>query len=104
LKVGRRVVTPVFRAAMAPTHPKPQGNIIIDGSCGDQTIGFIEYFQEQMLLRRRGAELNGQVAPKGTAGMTTMTLLNVSLEVILDPWMLTPTYGFPRELQNSFYY
>jgi hypothetical protein len=104
LKVGRRVATPVFRATIAPTHPKPEGNIIIDGSCGDQTIGFIEYFQEQMLLRRRGIELNGQVAPQGTAGTTTMRLLNASLEIIPDPWMLTQVYGFPRELQNSFYY
>jgi len=104
LKVGRRVATPVFRATIAPTHPKPEGNIFIDGICGDQTISFIEYFQEQMLLRRRGVELNGQVAPQGTAGTTTMRLLNASLEVIPDPWMLTQALGFPRELQNAFYY
>jgi len=101
---GRRVVTPVFRATIAPTHPKPQGSIVIDGICGDQTIGFIEYFQEQMQPRRRGIELNGQVAPQETAGTTTMTLLNASLEVVPDPWMLTQVLGFPRDLQNSFYF
>src|SRR5262249_31043053 len=62
---GMRVATPatpVFRATPARlSHPKPQGDIVIDGICGDQTIGFIEYFQEQMQLKYPGAELNGQV-------------------------------------------
>src|SRR6266699_1679 len=48
---GQRVATPLFRVTTAtPTHLRPQGNIFIDGVCGDQTIGFIEYFQEMMRL------------------------------------------------------
>jgi hypothetical protein len=46
VRQGGRVATPatsVFRATPARlTHPKPQGDIVIDGVCGDQTIGFIE--------------------------------------------------------------
>jgi len=99
---GLHVATPLFRATTATsTHPKPQGNIVIDGICGDQTIGFIEYFQERMQLQQLGAELNGQVAPYGTQGTTTMKLLNYPLNEDLiklgDP-------SFPRELTSSFYY
>ncbi len=101
---GLRVATPVFRAPPSGTYPKPQGDIIIDGICGDQTIGFIEYFQEQMQLARRGVELNGQVVPWGTLGTTTMSLLN---EGLLHSPGYGPLYimgGFPMELKSLFYY
>jgi len=100
---GLRVATPLFRATPAtPTHPKPQGHIVIDGICGDQTIGFIEYFQEQMQLAGFGVELNGQVAPYGTAGTTTMQLLND--KVPEEPRKMWRTGIYPRELMNSFYF
>ena len=104
---GLRVATPSFRGpATMPTlrggtHPKPQGDIIIDGFCGDQTIGFIEYFQEQMRLAGFGVELNGQVAPYGTTGTTTMALLS---EAAMDPWKLWNCGYWPQELTNSVYY
>src|ERR1700745_3047121 len=44
---GLRVATPVAGVTTGTlTHPKPPGDIVIDGICGNQTIGFIEYFQE----------------------------------------------------------
>jgi hypothetical protein len=95
---GLRVATPVFRqTTVTPTHPKPAGSIVIDGICGNQTIGFIEYFQEQMQLAGVGVELNGQVAPLGTMGTTTMWLLNETM-----PWGLGIFY--PGELRSCFYY
>jgi hypothetical protein len=100
---GLRVATPLFRATIAtPTHPKPQGSIVIDGICGDQTIGFIEYFQEQMQLAGFGIELNGQVAPYGTTGTTTMQLLNDKLAE--EPRKLWRTSFYPQELTSSFYF
>jgi hypothetical protein len=103
---GLRVTTPVLRATTAmPTHPRPQGQIFIHGICGDQTIGFIEYFQEMMGLRNVGVELNGQVAPL-TKATKTMMLLNLTPDKIYDgPWSLGQTTdAFPQELNNSFYY
>jgi len=101
---GLRVATPVPQPAIgpaigAPTHPKPQGNIVIDGICGNQTIGFIEYFQEQMQALRVGVELDGRVAPQGTAGTTTMILLNIG-----PPWTLGQNAAFPNELKSSLYF
>jgi len=102
---GLRVATPLFRATTSmPTHPQPQGSIVIDGICGDQTIGFIEYFQEQMQLRGVGVELNGQVAPLGTIGTTTMALLNDALGGGSMPWKLWNCGYWPQELMNSVYY
>jgi hypothetical protein len=100
---GLRVATPLFRATTAtPTHPKPQGSIVIDGICGDQTIGFIEYFQEQMRLAGFGVELNGQVAPYGTTGTTSMQLLNDKLSE--EPRKMWRTSIYPQELMSSFYF
>lgn len=108
---GLRVATlasPAYRAlgtTLSGTHPKPQGEIIIDGICGDQTIGFIEYFQEQMQLVRVGHELSGQVVPMGPGGTKTIDLLN---EVVRRssgrPWMLDQSSAYPKELSNSFYF
>ena len=100
---GRRVVTPVFRATIAPTHPKPQGSIVIDGICGDQTIGFIEYFQEQMQLKFQEVELNGQVVPWRIMGALTIGLLNGGLSHLPQPPMLNQFGAFPDELWDSFY-
>ena len=99
------MATPLFRVTTAtPTHLRPQGNIFIDGVCGDQTIGFIEYFQEMMRLRgEAGAELNGQVAPLGTKATTTMKLLNYTPDKIGLPRTLGQSDAFPQELNNSFY-
>ena len=102
LKVGRRVATPVFRATIAPTHPKPEGNIFIDGICGDQTISFIEYFQEQMLLRRRGVELNGQVAPQGTAGTTTNATAQRVIGGYSRPMDAHPSPWVPQRAPERF--
>ena len=103
---GLRVATPatpVFRATTARlTHPKPQGRIIIDGICGDQTIGFIEYFQEQMQLAGLGVELNGQVAPYETTGTTTMRLLNDTMSTV--PRALAQGFYYAQELKRCFYY
>jgi hypothetical protein len=102
---GLRVATPVAGAkTVTPTHPRPQGNIVIDGFCGNQTIGFIEYFQELMKLHGVGAELNGQVAPLGTIGTTTMALLNDALGGGSMPWKLWNCGYWPQELMNSVYY
>ena len=103
---GMRVAIPVFRSqpTLSGTHPKPQGDIVIDGICGDQTIGFIEYFQEQMQVRTLGGELNGQVVPWSTSGATTLSLLNRALLYIAQPPMLNKYGAFPfMELRNSFY-
>jgi hypothetical protein len=102
---GLRVATPVAGVATATlTHPKPQGDIIIDGVCGDQTIGFIEYFQEVMKLNGAGRELNGQVAPQWTIGTTTMYRLNYIAANHVNPWNLGESNAFPQELKTSFYY
>jgi hypothetical protein len=101
---GLRVATPVAGVRATLTHPKPQGDIVIDGICGDQTIGFIEYFQEQMQLARRGVELNGQVAPYGTAGTTSMQLLSEGLLYTEGYGPLYIMGGFPNELKSLFYY
>ncbi len=88
------------------THPKPQGNIIIDGICGDQTIGFIEYFQEQMRLRVGVFEVDGQVAPQTPeAGANTiMRTLNAPVYYSLaEPRLLAQCIGFPPELMTSFF-
>jgi len=61
---GLRVATPLFRATTR-AHPKPEGQIVIDGICGDQTIGFIEYYQESMQLRNEGWGRTQR--PSGTA-------------------------------------
>jgi hypothetical protein len=98
---GLRVATPIFRTP-TPTHPKPQGSIVIDGICGNQTIGFIEYFQEQMQLAGYGVELNGLVAPYGSPGTTTMKLLNDNLSE--DPRKLWKATFYPRELWNCFFF
>jgi len=101
------VGTPVLRKAPDPlqliTHPKPPGNIILDGICGDQTIGYIEWFQEEMQLARLGKELNGQVAPWQMGGPTTMSLLNHVLKLSPKPWILELSGLYPIELQSSFY-
>ena len=104
LRVATPVVGTVHEQSLSGSHPKPQGNIIIDGICGDQTIGFIEYFQEQMQLRRIGVELNGQVVPQQIRGTTTMSLLNETLRRLGQPWMLDQSGAFPKELANSFYF
>jgi hypothetical protein len=102
-RVTRRVATPVFRAAPpSGTHPKPEGDIIIDGICGDQTIGFIEYFQEQMQLAGYGVELNGQVVRLGI-GRGTMSLLNDGLQTLPLPLLLYEISVFPAELWSLFY-
>jgi len=75
---------------------------VLDGICGDQTIAFIEYFQEQAQLRRVGVELNGQVAPYGTAGTTTMGLLNETLKTLAFPGILGGLC--PWELREAFYF
>jgi len=106
---GMRVATPVFRsqATSKPTlsgaHPKPQGDIVIDGICGDQTIGFVEYFQEQMQLKFQEVELNGQVVPWRIMGALTIGLLNGGLSHLPQPPMLNQFGAFPDELWDSFY-
>ncbi len=101
--------TPVFRsqATSKPTlsgaHPKPQGDIVIDGICGDQTIGFVEYFQEQMQLKFQEVELNGQVVPWRIMGALTIGLLNGGLSHLPQPPMLNQFGAFPDELWDSFY-
>jgi hypothetical protein len=103
---GLRVATPVAGAPTAATltHRRPQGNIYIDGVCGDQTIGFIEYFQEVMKVSGYGNELNGQVAPQWTIGTTTMYQLSSIATRHVNPWNLGESNAFPQELKTSFYY
>ncbi len=103
---GLRVATPAAGVTTgAPARPRPQGNIYIDGFCGDQTIGFIEYFQAMMQLKQVGAiELNGQVAPQGTPAAKTMYMLNATLNALTKPWVLTQSDAFPQELRDSFYF
>jgi len=106
VRPGLRVATPVFRSPFTSkplSHPKPQGDIVIDGICGDQTIGFIEYFQEQMQLKYPGAELNGQVVPWKIMGALTIGLLNGGLSHLAQPPMLSQFRAFPDELWDSFY-
>ncbi len=107
---GMRVATPVFRSqatskpTLSGTHPKPQGDIVIDGICGDQTIRFIEYFQEQMQLYKfQECELNGQVVPWRIMGALTIGLLNSGLSHLAQPPMLNQFGAFPNELWDSFY-
>jgi hypothetical protein len=101
---GLRVATPVA-GVPTPARPRPQGNIYIDGFCGDQTIGFIEYFQAMMLLKQVGAiEVNGQVGPQGIAAVKTMYMLNATLNALTRPWVLTQSDAFPPELRDSFYF
>jgi hypothetical protein len=106
---GMRVATPVLRSqatskpTLSGTHPKPQGDIVIDGICGDQTIGFIEYFQEQMQLYKfQECELNGQVVPWKMQALT-MPLLNHGLRIQPQAPMLDRFRAFPQELWDSFY-
>ncbi len=100
---GLRVATPLFRATTR-AHPKPEGQIVIDGICGDQTIGFIEYYQESMQLRNEGwGELNGQVAPLWNIATKTMARLNFQPSR-LTPGTLAQSDAFPQELNNSFYF
>ena len=100
------MATPVFTAPPSGTYPKPQGDIVIDGICGDQTIGFIEYFQEQMQLRGIGKELSGQVVPQGPGGTKTIELLNEVLRRWSPgkPWVLSQSAMYPHELDSSFYF
>jgi len=102
---GLRVATPVA-GATTPARPRPQGNIIIDGICGDQTIGFIEYFQAMMMLKQVSAiEINGQVGTEGsTAATKTMYMLNATVNALTRPWVVTQSDAFPYQLRDSFYF
>jgi hypothetical protein len=104
---GLRVATPVAGVTTAtPARPRPQGNIYIDGGCGDQTIGFIEYFQARVQNPKAHIDLNGQVAPYGTPGNDTMILLNYAMETALLPYPYYQLYkndAYPQELSKSFY-
>jgi hypothetical protein len=103
---GLRVATPVAGAkTVTPTHPRPQGNIVIDGICGNQTIGFIEYFQELMKLHGVGTEFNGQVAPArpNLWGTTIYWLNTYGTNYVTRPWKLRESDAFPQELKNSFH-
>jgi hypothetical protein len=81
-------------------HPKPDGDIAIDGIVGPQTISFIEYFQEAM-ARVGDCETNGQVAPLRTKFTSTLPRLNEILSAGLGDkaWFLPSVAGFPMELK-----
>jgi len=78
--------------------------IVIDGYCGPQTIGFIEFFQNDM--RQRGAVIavTGLVAPRGVQGENTLSVMNDMLRRSRLSWYLPDAAGFPRELKNYFYF
>lgn len=85
-------------------HPKPDGDIVIDGIVGPQTISFIDYFQEAMARAYIFCDTNGQVAPLRTRiEKSTFTL--VTLNEILSrglgdrAWTLYSVPGFPMELK-----
>jgi len=107
VRPGMRAAIPVVMAPTtfrpAGTHPKPQGGIVIDGICGDQTIGFIENFQGQVQLKYPGAELNGQVVPWKIMGALTMAMLNHGLPQGANPPLLDTLGPLPDELWDSFY-
>jgi len=100
---GLRVATPAA-GAQTPARPRPQGRIVIDGFCGDQTIGFIEYFQAEMVLGLyQGVEINGQVARMETR-VTTMEMLHIyGTGEFASPFLLGQSNAFPQELRNFIY-
>jgi hypothetical protein len=105
---GLRVATPVAAATTGTlTHPKPPGDIVIDGICGNQTIGFIEYFQE-VTQRNPVASIvvNGQVVPQGTPGtyIGTMYMLNKTVTELTQLSKFYQSAAFPQELKSSFYF
>ena len=78
--------------------------IVIDGYCGPQTIGFIEFFQNDMLQRGTVIAVTGLVAPRGMPGENTLSVMNDMLRRSKLSWYLPDAVGFPRELKNYFYY
>ena len=86
-------------------HPKPAGDIAIDGIVGPQTISFIEFFQESMVRGGVTCEVNGQIAPLRTINTFTLARLNnvVWKSLAAMPWYLRGQPGFPQELSSYLY-
>ena len=96
---------------VSPDLPGPPGGvqIEIDGYCGDQTIAFIEFFQQEM--RRRGQDrllVDGRVVPWVLDSSWTIQLLNLVLSKSSwggpRQWMLNSNPDFPQELSGSLYF
>src|SRR5262245_16262355 len=68
-------------APPSPDLPKAPGGeeIVIDGYCGDQTIRFIEFFQQQMLSRGEHIHVDGLVRGWFDPQKATIMLLNQAL-------------------------
>ena len=95
---------------VSPDLPGPPGGvpIEIDGYCGDQTIGFIGFFQQEM--RRRGQDrlqVDGRVVP-WSGGTSTILLLNQVLSKSSwggpRQWMLYNNHDFPREISDLLFF
>ena len=86
-------------------HPKPEGDIAIDGIAGPQTISFIDFFQESMVRVGDTCEMNGQVAPLRTKFTYTLARLNHIVWKSLRgaPWNLGQQPYFPPELNKYLY-
>lgn len=102
---GVRVVGVVAAPKAIPIElPGPPGGtpIAIDGFCGNQTISYIEFFQQEM--KRRGEQVNvdGQVQPWKGSQSYTLLLLNQALSRSSwggpRKWNLFQNPAFPNEL------
>jgi len=95
------------------TGPPDGIPIVIDGICGQQTISFIERFQQDMKDRQFGVEDTvGQMAPYSTTVSTVRTSVGLLNEVLQMATLqgllatindLSKHYAFPRELYYIFY-
>ena len=89
-----------------PAAP-PGAEIVIDGYCGDQTIRFIESFQQEMVRRGERVSVDGQVKPWAGATSYTLLLLNQALSRSSwggpRKWVLFNSPGFPQELFSCFF-
>ena len=89
-----------------PAAP-PGTEIVIDGYCGDQTIRFIESFQQEMLRRGERVNVDGQVKPWAGSTSYTLLLLNQALSRSSwggpRKWTLYNSPAFPQELFPYFF-
>jgi len=83
----------------------PGSPIVVDGYCGQQTIGFIEYVQQrfQQAPVPRSYTM-GQVWPHGTAGDNTLGMFNDMMRHFNLNWYLPAINGFPGELKPLLFF